>query len=59
MLKSKPIEQGQGGIPQTRMGVEQVIRDAFRAAQDYRLIDIKHMTGIPKPKERSYHQEET
>ncbi len=22
--------------PQTRMGVEQVIRDAFRAAQDYR-----------------------
>ena len=28
--------QGTGRYPQTRMGVEQVIRDAFRAAQDYR-----------------------
>ena len=28
--------QGNGRYPQTRMGVEQVIRDAFRAAQDYR-----------------------
>ena len=27
---------GTGRYPQTRMGVEQVIRDAFRAAQDYR-----------------------
>ena len=27
---------GNGRYPQTRMGVEQVIRDAFRAAQDYR-----------------------
>ena len=30
--------QGTGRYPQTRMGVEQVIRDAFRAAQDYRHI---------------------
>ena len=29
---------GNGRYPQTRMGVEQVIRDAFRAAQDYRHI---------------------
>ena len=28
--------EGTGRYPQTRMGVEQVIRDAFRAAQDYR-----------------------
>ena len=28
--------EGNGRYPQTRMGVEQVIRDAFRAAQDYR-----------------------
>ena len=27
---------GTGRYPQTRMGVEQVIRDAFRAAQDYK-----------------------
>jgi imidazolonepropionase-like amidohydrolase len=27
---------GSGRYPQTRMGVEQIIRDAFRAAQDYR-----------------------
>jgi len=27
---------GNGRYPQTRMGVEQIIRDAFRAAQDYR-----------------------
>ncbi len=33
--------QGTGRYPQTRMGVEQVIRDAFRAAQDYR---HKHQT---------------
>ena len=29
---------GNGRYPQTRMGVEQIIRDAFRAAQDYRHI---------------------
>ena len=28
--------EGNGRYPQTRMGVEQIIRDAFRAAQDYR-----------------------
>ena len=30
--------EGNGRYPQTRMGVEQIIRDAFRAAQDYRHI---------------------
>ncbi|GIS54378.1 hypothetical protein Ct9H90mP29_14200 [bacterium] len=36
MLNNPNLGPGTGRYPQTRMGVEQVIRDAFRAAQDYR-----------------------
>ena len=48
--------QGTGRYPQTRMGVEQVIRDAFRAAQDYRHIQ-KTYERNSKAKKKKFPQE--